>query len=96
MCMIFVYNFHFLKYFIYVQFQPHNGLILNNFMETRTKEKPWKLKTPPLTSDYEMYLDEKDEKKVIVCVVGKTILLYDLNALRICMLCLNHMPTGWN
>jgi len=23
--------------------------------ETGTKENPWKLKTPPLTSDYEMY-----------------------------------------
>jgi hypothetical protein len=42
-----------------------------------TKEQPWKLKTPPLTSDYEMYLDQKDGKDVIVCVVGKTTLLYD-------------------
>jgi hypothetical protein len=42
-----------------------------------TKEHPWKLKTPPLTSDYEMYLDQKDGKDVIVCVVGKTTLLYD-------------------
>ena len=45
--------------------------------EQGTKENPWKLKTPPLTSEYEMYLDEKAEKKVIVCVVGKTTLLYD-------------------
>jgi hypothetical protein len=45
--------------------------------EQGTKEDPWKLKTPPLTSDYEMYKDEKDGKEVIVCVVGKTILLYD-------------------
>jgi hypothetical protein len=42
-----------------------------------TKEHPWKLKTPPLTSDYEMYFDQKDGKDVIVCVVGKTTLLYD-------------------
>ncbi len=47
-----------------------------------TKENPWKLKTPPLTSDYEMYLDEKDGKKVIVCVVGKTVLLYDHRAIE--------------
>jgi hypothetical protein len=46
-----------------------------------TKEDPWKLKTPPLSSDYEMYLDEKDGKKVIVCVVGKTTLLYDHKAI---------------
>ena len=38
-------------------------------MEKRTKDNPWKLKTPPLTSDYEMYIDEKDGKEIIVCVV---------------------------
>ena len=42
-----------------------------------TKEDPWKLKTPPNTSDYEMYKDVKDGKEVIVCTVGKTVLLYD-------------------
>ncbi|MGZ5501770.1 MAG: DUF6855 family protein, partial [Nitrososphaeraceae archaeon] len=36
-----------------------------------TKENPWKLKTPPGTSDYEMYIDEKEGKKIIVCTVGK-------------------------
>lgn len=46
-----------------------------------TKENPWKLKTPPLTSEYEMYKDEKDGKAVIVCVVGKTTLLYDYRCL---------------
>jgi hypothetical protein len=47
---------------------------------TGTKEDPWRLKTPPLTSEYEMYLDERDGRKVIVCVVGKTTLLYDARA----------------
>ena len=47
-----------------------------------TKENPWKLKTPPLTSDYEMYKDIKDGKEVIVCVVGKTTLLYDFRCLQ--------------
>ncbi|ACS98912.1 DUF6855 family protein [Paenibacillus sp. JDR-2] len=42
-----------------------------------TKENPWKLKTPPLTSEYEMYKDEKDGKAIIVCTVGKTVLHYD-------------------
>jgi hypothetical protein len=46
-----------------------------------TKGNPWKLKTPPLTSDYEMYKDEKDGIEVIVCVVGKTTLLYDYRCL---------------
>ena len=45
--------------------------------EPGTKENPWKLKTPPSTSDYEMYKDEKDGKEVIVCIVGKTTLIYD-------------------
>jgi len=49
--------------------------------EPGTKENPWKLKTPPLTSDYEMYIDKKDNRDVIVCVVGKTTLLYDYRCL---------------
>lgn len=51
-------------------------------MEKRTKENPWKLKTPPQTSEYEMYMDEKDGKEIIVCVVGKTILHYDARAIK--------------
>mgnify|MGYP001179660964 CR=1 FL=1 len=49
--------------------------------EKGTKEDPWKLKTPPLSSDYEMYKDEKDGTEVIVCVVGKTTLLYEYRCL---------------
>lgn len=44
---------------------------------TGTKENPWKLKTPPQTSEYEIYKDEKDGKAIIVCTVGKTVLHYD-------------------
>ncbi len=51
-------------------------------MERRTKDNPWKLKTPPLTSDYEMYIDEKDGQEVIVCTVGKTVLLYDARCIN--------------
>ena len=47
-----------------------------------TKENPWKLKTPPNTSEYNMYKDVKDGKEVIVCVVGKTTLLYDARCLN--------------
>jgi hypothetical protein len=50
-------------------------------MEKGIKTSPWQLKTPPLTSDYEMYRDVKDGKDVIVCVVGKTTLLYDAKCL---------------
>ncbi|HEY2311672.1 MAG TPA: hypothetical protein VGH46_11255 [Gaiellaceae bacterium] len=48
---------------------------------TGSKDDPWRLKTPPLTSDYEMFLDERDGRKVLVCVVGKTTLLYDARAI---------------
>ena len=43
----------------------------------RTKENPWKLKTPPDTSEYTMHMDEKDGVHIIVCTVGKTVLHYD-------------------
>jgi hypothetical protein len=46
-----------------------------------TKEKPMVLKTPPLFSEYTMHADEKDGKEVLVCTVGKTILLYDARCL---------------
>ena len=47
-----------------------------------TKEKPLALKTPPLSSEYTMYADEKDGKEVLVCTVGKTVLLYDYRCLE--------------
>jgi hypothetical protein len=43
----------------------------------RTKDNPWVLKTPPGTSEYTMHVDEKDGLQVLVCTVGKTVLLYD-------------------
>lgn len=46
-----------------------------------TPANPWQLKTPPLTSDYTMHRDVKDGKGVIVCTVGKTVLLYDARCL---------------
>ena len=47
-----------------------------------TKENPWKLKTPPGTSDYEMYRDETADPPVLVCTVGATVLKYDLRAIE--------------
>ena len=46
-----------------------------------TKEKPMVLKTPSLTSEYTMHIDEKDGKDVLVCTVGKTVLLYNIDSL---------------
>src|SRR6266700_2165169 len=50
--------------------------------KTGTKEKPIVLRTPPLTSEYFMYGDVKDGKEVLVCTVGKTVLLYDYKCLE--------------
>ncbi|MBK8336927.1 MAG: hypothetical protein IPL03_10160 [Sterolibacteriaceae bacterium] len=43
----------------------------------RTKANPWQLKTPPGTSAFTLHVDEIDGKAVLVCTVGKTVLLYD-------------------
>jgi hypothetical protein len=47
---------------------------------TGTKDDPWMLRTPPGTSEYEMYRDE--ESATIVCVVGKTKLGYQARAIE--------------
>ncbi len=47
----------------------------------RPKENPWRLETPPGTSDYLMHTEAKDGKPVLVCTVGKTVLLYDLRCI---------------
>lgn len=46
-----------------------------------TKEKPMLLKTPPLSSEFTMHVDEKEGKEVLVCTVGKTILHYNPNCI---------------
>ena len=43
----------------------------------RGKASPWKLRTPPGTSDYTMHVEEKDGRTILVCTVGTTILHYD-------------------
>ena len=49
--------------------------------ELGTKESPWQLKTPPLSSDFTMHKDSKDGKEMLVCTVGKTILHYEFRCL---------------
>jgi hypothetical protein len=46
-----------------------------------TKEKTLVLKTPPLSSEYTMHLDQKDGKEILVCTVGKTVLWYNAEIL---------------
>jgi hypothetical protein len=47
-----------------------------------TREDPWILKTPSGSSEYQMYRDETADPPVIVCVVGKTTLGYQLRAIE--------------
>lgn len=47
-----------------------------------TKENPWTLKTPPGTSEYQMYRDEAADPPALVCVVGKTELRYHLRCIE--------------
>jgi hypothetical protein len=47
-----------------------------------TRDDPWQLRTPPLTSDYLMYRDETSDPPSIVCLVGKTELRYQLRAIE--------------
>ena len=42
-----------------------------------TKDDPWRLKTPPLSSEYTLHCDVRDGTDVLVCTVGKSVLLYD-------------------
>ena len=46
-----------------------------------TKDNPLLLKTPPLTSEYTMHVDEKDGQEILVCTVGKTVLHYNIKAI---------------
>jgi hypothetical protein len=48
----------------------------------RTKDNPWVLKTPPGTSEYTMYVEDKDGLQVLVCTVGSTVLLYDARCIE--------------
>ncbi len=42
-----------------------------------TAEDPWRLKTPPLSSEYTLHRAERDGVEALVCTVGKTVLFYD-------------------
>ncbi len=47
-----------------------------------TKDDPWKLKTPPGTSDYQMWRDDTEEPPALVCQVGGTQLRYQWRAVE--------------
>jgi hypothetical protein len=47
-----------------------------------TKENPWKLKTPPGTSEFEAYKDEAADPPALVVQVGMTQLRYHLRSIE--------------
>ncbi len=47
-----------------------------------TADKPWQLKTPPGTAEYQAYKDEAAEPPALVVQVGKTQLRYHLRAIE--------------
>lgn len=47
-----------------------------------TADKPWQLKTPPGSAEYQAYKDEAAEPPALVVQVGKTQLRYHLRAIE--------------
>lgn len=47
-----------------------------------TQDDPWILKTPPLSSEFEVWKDETQDPPALVVQVGKTRLSYQLRALE--------------
>ena len=49
---------------------------------TGTKDDPWRLRTPPGSSEYTMYRDESADPPALVCQVGSTTLKYHVRAIE--------------
>ena len=47
-----------------------------------TEQDPWRLTTPPGTSEYTMYRDEAADPPALICQVGSTKLTYRLRAIE--------------
>ena len=47
-----------------------------------TRAKPWRLKTPSGSSEFQMYRDEAADPPALVCLVGKTELRYHLRCIE--------------
>ena len=55
---------------------------MTNAQGTGTKDDPWVLRTPPGTSEYQMYRDEAADPPALVCQVGSTRLTYHLRCIE--------------
>lgn len=51
-------------------------------MGSGTRDDPWRLRTAPGTSAYEMYRDETTDPPALVCQVGTTRLAYHLRCIE--------------
>lgn len=58
------------------------GMVETDVVDKRGKDDPCQLKTPPGTSDYQMYFDTKDGREVIFCQVGTATLIYDARCIE--------------
>lgn len=47
-----------------------------------TRDHPWTLKTPPGTSEYQMYRDDAADPPALICQVGSTQLRYQLRCIE--------------
>jgi hypothetical protein len=50
--------------------------------ETGRPDNPWKLQTAPLTSEFTMHRDHRDGLPVLICTVGKMVLVYDARCIE--------------
>lgn len=53
----------------------------SNAQGSGTKQDPWQLRTPPGTSEYQMYRDETLDPPALVCIVAETELRYNLRCI---------------
>jgi hypothetical protein len=57
-------------------------MIQNEAQGQGTKDDPWLLATPSGSSAYTLYRDDAHDPPVLVCTVGKTVLLYDARCIE--------------
>ena len=61
--------------------EEESGGVVTKKAAKGTRENPWKLKTPPGTSEYVAFRDEELDPPALVVQVGKTELRYHLRAI---------------
>lgn len=49
---------------------------MTHWSGTGTPDDPWRLKTPPLSSDYTLHRDDSVDPPLLICQVGSTKLTY--------------------